>query len=118
MAGMHSFYSDKHRLHNTDGVRLGDHPFITEEIPARAEILARVKDSETVKETEAVSDQERRETSAAAPGSRDVAETVAVRMALWIIPSPALKSSSARDSSSNRNRSTLTRREKIKLRVP
>ena len=36
---MHSFYSDKHRLHNTDGVRLGDHPFITDEIPARADIL-------------------------------------------------------------------------------
>jgi acetoin utilization deacetylase AcuC-like enzyme len=36
---MHSFYSDKHKLHNTDGVRLEGHPFVTEEVPARAEIL-------------------------------------------------------------------------------
>jgi acetoin utilization deacetylase AcuC-like enzyme len=36
---MHSFYSDKHKLHNTDGVRLEDHPFVTEEVPARAEII-------------------------------------------------------------------------------
>ena len=39
LAGMHSFYSDKHQLHNTDAVRLEGHPFVTEEVPARAEIL-------------------------------------------------------------------------------
>ena len=36
---MHTFYSDQHRLHNTDGVRLEGHPFVTEELPARAEII-------------------------------------------------------------------------------
>ena len=36
---MHIFYSDQHKLHATDGVRLEDHPFVTDEVPARAEII-------------------------------------------------------------------------------
>jgi acetoin utilization deacetylase AcuC-like enzyme len=36
---MLSFYSDQHKLHNTDGVRLDGHPFVTDEVPARAEII-------------------------------------------------------------------------------
>lgn len=36
---MHTYYSTKHKLHNSDGVRLEGHPFITDEVPARAEIL-------------------------------------------------------------------------------
>ena len=39
LAGMHTFYSDKHNLHNTDGVRLEGHPFVTDEVPARAQVL-------------------------------------------------------------------------------
>jgi acetoin utilization deacetylase AcuC-like enzyme len=38
---MHIFYAEQHRLHATDGVRLDDHPFVTDEIPARAEIILR-----------------------------------------------------------------------------
>jgi len=36
---MVTIYSDKHLLHNTDGVRLEGHPFVTDEVPARAEII-------------------------------------------------------------------------------
>ncbi len=36
---MHTFYSDKHKLHNTDGLRLEGHPFVTDEVPARAELM-------------------------------------------------------------------------------
>jgi acetoin utilization deacetylase AcuC-like enzyme len=36
---MHLFYTDKHKLHATDGVRLEDHPFVTDEVPARADII-------------------------------------------------------------------------------
>jgi acetoin utilization deacetylase AcuC-like enzyme len=36
---MDIFYTDKHILHATDGVRLDDHPFVTDEIPARVEII-------------------------------------------------------------------------------
>jgi acetoin utilization deacetylase AcuC-like enzyme len=36
---MNTFYSPKHKLHSTDGVRLEGHPFVTDEVPARAEIL-------------------------------------------------------------------------------
>ncbi|MEP7357292.1 MAG: histone deacetylase family protein [Anaerolineales bacterium] len=36
---MHTFYSDKHNLHNTDGVRLEGHPFVTDEVPVRARRL-------------------------------------------------------------------------------
>ncbi|HKZ54291.1 MAG TPA: histone deacetylase family protein [Anaerolineales bacterium] len=38
--------SDLHRLHATQGVRLADHPFVAQEIPARAElILASLQDA-------------------------------------------------------------------------
>ena len=36
---MVTVYSEHHRLHNTDQVQVEGHPFITEEVPARAEIL-------------------------------------------------------------------------------
>jgi len=36
---MHIVYSEHHRLHNTDQVQVEGRPFITEEVPARAEIL-------------------------------------------------------------------------------
>jgi len=36
---MVTVYSEQHRLHNTDQVQVEGHPFVTEEVPARAEIL-------------------------------------------------------------------------------
>ncbi len=36
---MVTIYTDKHQLHDTDGVRLEGHPFVTDEVPARAEII-------------------------------------------------------------------------------
>jgi acetoin utilization deacetylase AcuC-like enzyme len=34
-----TIFSEAHRQHDTDGVRLEGHPFVTDEVPARAEIL-------------------------------------------------------------------------------
>jgi acetoin utilization deacetylase AcuC-like enzyme len=36
---MHTVYSDRHKLHATDQVEVEGHPFVSEEVPARAEIL-------------------------------------------------------------------------------
>ncbi len=36
---MHIVYTDQHRLHATDEVIVEGHPFVTEEVPARAEII-------------------------------------------------------------------------------
>jgi len=37
---MHVFYTERHFLHATDQVVVDDHPFITDEVPQRAQILA------------------------------------------------------------------------------
>jgi acetoin utilization deacetylase AcuC-like enzyme len=37
--GMRIVYTDRHKLHNTDQVEVEGHPFVTEEVPARAEII-------------------------------------------------------------------------------
>ena len=36
---MRIIYTDQHKLHNTDEVEFEGHPFVTEEVPARAEII-------------------------------------------------------------------------------
>jgi acetoin utilization deacetylase AcuC-like enzyme len=36
---MRTVYTDQHKLHNTDHVEYEGHPFVTEEVPARAEII-------------------------------------------------------------------------------
>ncbi len=36
---MITIYTDKHQLHDTAGVRLEGHPFVTDEVPVRAEII-------------------------------------------------------------------------------
>jgi len=36
---MHIFYTDRHKQHATDRVSFEGHPFVTEEIPARAEVI-------------------------------------------------------------------------------
>lgn len=36
---MHIIYTDQHKQHATDDVRFEGHPFVTEEVPARAEII-------------------------------------------------------------------------------
>lgn len=36
---MHTIYTDRHKLHATDQVQVEGHPFITEEVPVRAEII-------------------------------------------------------------------------------
>lgn len=36
---MNIVYTEKHRLHATDGVRLEGHPFVSDEVPARAEVI-------------------------------------------------------------------------------
>ncbi len=36
---MLTFYSDQHHLHATDDVRLEGHPFVTDEVPARADLI-------------------------------------------------------------------------------
>jgi acetoin utilization deacetylase AcuC-like enzyme len=36
---MQTVYSEHHRRHNTDDVQVEGHPFVSEEVPARAEIL-------------------------------------------------------------------------------
>ena len=36
---MRIIYTDRHKLHATQGVRLEDHPFVTDEVPARAKVI-------------------------------------------------------------------------------
>jgi acetoin utilization deacetylase AcuC-like enzyme len=42
---MRTVYTDRHKLHNTDEVEVEGHPFVTEEIPARAEIIVQAVQS-------------------------------------------------------------------------
>jgi acetoin utilization deacetylase AcuC-like enzyme len=39
MSAMHTVYTDRHKRHTTDEVQLEGRPFLTEEVPARAEII-------------------------------------------------------------------------------
>ncbi len=44
---MHTFYSDTHTLHNTAGLIVDGQPFVTDEVPERAEaLLAAVRDAD------------------------------------------------------------------------